>query len=178
MCKINLEWNIIKYGIITLFDLILSISGLVSVLTIYKLYETTLLFYFILYNIIVSIFNIFHFFKVFKDMMNHKIKDEPYVKLKLLLMIASFIWGITILEHADIILFYQHNYPRVYVSFINFFIMCSLAILDIIYKIIYYIYKKRHVKNVESDYQFLINIENEFKDDENEFKNNEHELNL
>ena len=56
--------------------------------------------------------------------------------------------------------------------------MCSLAILDIIYKIIYYIYKKRHVKNVESDYQFLINIENEFKDDENEFKNNEHELNL
>lgn len=166
MCKINLEWTILKYGIITLIDLILSISGLISVLTIYKLYEATLLFYFILYNIIVSIFNIFHFIRVFKDMLNEKIKDEPYIKIKLLLMIASFIWGVIILEHTNIIIFYQNNYPRVYVSFINFFIMSSLAILDIIYKIVYHICKKEKNNALESDYEFMIKLENEFKNDD------------
>lgn len=166
MCRIKLEWTILKYGIITLIDLILSISGLISVLTIYKLYETTLLFYFILYNIIVSIFNIFHFIRVFKDMLNEKIKDELYIKIKLLLMIASFIWGVIILEHTDIIIFYQNNYPRVYVSFINFFIMSSLAILDIIYKIVYYVFKKEKNSPLESDYEFMMKLENEFKNDE------------
>jgi hypothetical protein len=169
MCKINLEWGILKYGIITLIDLILSITGLISVLTIYKIYETTLLFYFLLYNVIVSIFGVFHFFRVFKDMLNDAIKDEAYIKIKLLLMIASFTWGIIILEHRDIILFYQNNYPAVYVSFINFFIVSSLAILDVGYKILHWIYQKSNSNSVEIDSKFLIKIESEFNNEEREF---------
>ncbi len=175
MCKINFEWMILKYSIITLIELILSISGLFSVLTIYKLYETTLLFYFLLYNIIISIFNTFHFFRVFKDMLNEKIKDEPYVKIKLLLMIASFVWGIIILEHREIIIFYQNNFPRVYVSFINFFIMSSLAILDTIYKIVYFFCNKESEQDKinKSDYEFMIKLHDEFKNDE--FKNDQYD---
>jgi len=168
MCKINLEWNIIKYGIATLIDLILSITGLISVLTIYKLYETTLLFYFLLYNIIVSIFNIFHFLRVFKDMLNEEIKDVSYVKIKLLLMIASFIWGAIILEHTEIILFYQNNYPGVYVTFINFFIMSSLSILDAIYKIIHFMCNKNNegYQVLETDSEFVEKLEKQFNNDE------------
>jgi hypothetical protein len=170
MCKINFDLDIIKHGIVTLINLILSISGLVSVLTIYKLYETTLLFYFLLYNIIVSIFSIFHFMRVCKDMLREEIKDGSYVKIKLLLMIASFIWGIIILEHSEIILFYQNNYPNVYVSFINFFIMSSLSILDTIYKITHYFYNKNKIinPNLDSDSQFLAKLEKDFMDDDTE----------
>ena len=179
MCKININWTIIKYFIITLIELILSISGIFSVLTIYKLYESTLLFYFLLYNIIVSIFAIFHFFKDVKDMLNNEINNTIYIQIKVLLMIASFIWGIIILEHREIILFYQNNYPRVYVSFINYFIMSSLAILNTGYKILYYICEKKKI--IKPDYSIINRINDEFGDEygdkfgdefEDEFENN------
>jgi hypothetical protein len=167
MCKINADWTIIKYFIITLIELVLSISGIFSVLTIYKLYESTLLFYFLLYNIIVSIFGIFHFFKGVKDILNDEVNDTVYVKIKVLLMITSFIWGVVILEHKEIILFYQNNYPRVYVSFINFFIMSSLAILDTGYKILYYICENK--KPTKADYSIIQRIDDELGEDyENE----------
>jgi hypothetical protein len=162
MCKININWTIFKYSIMTLIELVLSISGIFSVLTIYKLYESTLLFYFLLYNIIVSVFAILHFFKVLKDMLNEEISDIVYVKIKVLLMIASFIWGIVILEHKSIILFYQNNYPRVYVSFINYFIMSSLSILDIGYKILCHFCEKK--PNNRHDYSILAKIEEELDD--------------
>ena len=168
MCKININWSIIKYFIITLIELVLSISGIFSVLTIYKLYESTLLFYFLLYNIIVSIFGIFHFFKDIKDMLNNEINNTIYIQIKVLLMIASFVWGIIILEHKEIILFYQNNYPRVYVSFINYFIMSSLAILNTGYKILYYICEKKKI--IKLDYSIINKIDDEFKDEfEDEF---------
>lgn len=163
MCKININWTIFKYSIMTLIELVLSISGIFSVLTIYKLYESTLLFYFLLYNIIVSIFGIFHFFKVLKDMLNEEISDIVYVKIKVLLMIASFIWGIVILEHKIIVLFYQNNYPRVYVSFINYFIMSSLSILDIGYKILCHFCEKKTHKI--PDYSIISKIDEELEDD-------------
>jgi hypothetical protein len=163
MCKVNTDWTIIKYFIITLIELVLSISGIFSVLTIYKLYESTLLFYFLLYNIIVSIFGIFHFLKGVKDILNDEVNDTVYVKIKVLLMITSFIWGIVILEHREIILFYQNNYPRVYVSFINYFIMSSLAILDTGYKILYYICEIK--KPIKPDYSIIARIDDELGED-------------
>jgi hypothetical protein len=165
----KLNWNIVKHSIIVLIDLILTVSGLFSVLTIYKIYETTLLFYFLLYNIIISLFSLFHFFKVIKDMVKEKLKDVVYIKIKLFLMITSFIWGIIILEHKNIILYYQNNYPRVYISFINYFILSSLSILDVIYKILYHICKKNNNVN-QVDYDFMVKIDNEYKD---EYKDNE-----
>jgi hypothetical protein len=167
MCKIKTDVSIIKYCLITLINLILSISGFVSILTVYKLYETTLLFYFLLYNIVVSVFGIFHFLRVFKDMLNEELKDKTYVGIKLLLMIASFIWGTVILSHNEIIVFYQNNYPRVYVSFINFFIMSSLGILDMIYKITYYFHNREKIESnsLDSDSQFIAKLEEDFKDD-------------
>ena len=169
MCKININWTILKYSIMTLIELVLSISGIFTVLTIYKLYESTLLFYFLLYNIIVSVFAILHFFKVLKDMLNEEISDIVYVKIKVLLMIASFIWGIVILEHKSIVLFYQNNYPRVYVSFINYFIMSSLSILDIGYKILcHFCEKKPHNK---LDYSIIAKINEELDDGDDDFNN-------
>jgi hypothetical protein len=143
----------------TLIELILSITGIFSVLTIYKLYESTLLFYFLLYNVIVSIFGIGHFFKVLKDTLNEEINDVAYIKIKVILMIASFIWGIVILEHRSIILFYQNNYPRVYVNFINYFIMSSLSILDVGYKITVHFCEIK--KPPKPDYSIMAKINDE-----------------
>ena len=92
-------------------------------------------------------------------MLNEEINDVVYIKIKVLLMIASFIWGIVILEHKSIILFYQNNYPRVYVSFINYFIMSSLSILDIVYKIISYFCEIK--KKSKPDYSIMSKIEDE-----------------
>lgn len=171
MCKKNFDrsssvyWTILKYSIFTLIDLILSISGLIYVSTVYALYNSTLIFYFIIYNIIISLFNIFHFVKVFKDMLEEKLNDVTYVKIKVLLMITSFIWGIIILEHSEIILFYQQNYPKVYTNFINYFIVSSLSILDVIYKIINYLYLKNKKKQINSDYEFLLKINEDMMDE-------------
>jgi hypothetical protein len=96
-------------------------------------------------------------------MFNEKIKDEPYVKIKFILMIASFVWGIVILEQRNIIIFYQNNYPRVYVSFINFFIMCSLTILDVIYKVVCFFFAKEETNKLETDHEFMLKLENDFK---------------
>lgn len=165
MCKIKIDWLILKYGIFTLLDLILSISGLISILSVYALYSSTLIFYFMLYNIIISVFNMLHFIKVFRDMLNETLNDVIYVKIKILLMITSFIWGIVILQHSEIILFYQKNYPRVYVSFINYFLMSSLSILDTSYKICNYIYLKNiEEKKPNLDYEFIIKIDEEFSE--------------
>jgi hypothetical protein len=165
MCKIKFDWLIFKYCIFTLIELILSISGLISVLSVYALYNSTLIFYFMLYNIIISIFSIFHFIKVFRDMINEQLNDITYVKIKILMMVASFIWGIVILQHREIILFFQNNYPRVYVSFINYFIMSSLSILDIIYKIFSFINKKKAIHLINKDYEFLVKIDQDFAEE-------------
>lgn len=165
MCKIKFDWLILKYSIFTLIDLILSISGLISVLSVYTLYNNTLIFYFMLYNIIISIFNMLHFIKVFRDMLEERLNDIVYVKIKIVLMIASFIWGIIILQHKEIILFYQENHPKVYTSFINYFLMSSLSILDVIYKILNYIYLKNKEPKRNLDYEFIVKIDNEFADD-------------
>lgn len=165
MCKIKFDWLIFKYCIFTLIELILSISGLISILSVYALYDSTIIFYFMLYNIIVSIFSIFHFIKVFRDMMNEQLNDVTYVKIKVLMMVASFIWGIVILQHRDTILFFQNNYPRVYVSFINYFIMSSLSILNIFYKIMSYITKKTVTPEVNIDYEFIAKLDQDFADD-------------
>ncbi len=37
MCKIKFNWLILKYSIFTLIDLVLSISGLLSVLSVYAI---------------------------------------------------------------------------------------------------------------------------------------------
>jgi hypothetical protein len=113
-----------------------------------------------------------HFIKVFKDMLNESLNDVVYVKIKIILMLASFIWGIIILQHSEIILFYQENYPRVYVSFINYFLMSSLSILDVIYKILNYIYLKKQEPKVDPDYEFIVKIDNEFADELSEKLNN------
>lgn len=165
MCKKKFNWTILKYSIFTLIDLILSISGLISVLTVYALYNSTLIFYFMMYNIIISLFNMLHFVKVFKDMIEERFNDVIYVKIKVLLMIAGFIWGIIILQHSEIILFYQQNYPKVYTNFVNYFIMSSLSILDIIYKIINFMYLKNKKKPTNPDYEILLRINEEMKDE-------------
>lgn len=173
MCKISFDWLILKYSIFTLIDLILSISGLISILTVYALYNNILIFYFMLYNIIISIFSVLHFIKVFRDMINETLNDVIFVKIKILLMIASFIWGIIILQHKEIILFYQQNYPRVYVSFINFFLMSSLSILDTGYKIINYTYLKTKVNTKKSDYEVLVKIDEEFLEEKPQINHDE-----
>jgi hypothetical protein len=161
---------ILKYSIYTFIDLILSISGLISVLTVYTLYNNILIYYFMIYNIIVSLFNITHFIKVFKDLLEEKLNDVVFVKIKCILMIASFIWGIVILQHSEIILFYQKNFPSVYISFINYFIISSLTLLLIIYKIIHFLYTKRKERLPNQDYEFLLKIENDFVDENNLFQ--------
>jgi hypothetical protein len=166
MCK-KFNWTILKYSIFTLIDLVLSISGLISVLTVYALYRNTLIFYFMLYNIIISLFNMLHFIKVFKDILDDGLNDVIYVKIKVILMIASFIWGIIILQHSEIILFYQENYPKIYTSFVNYFIMSSISILDIVYKIINFIYLKNKKKSTNTDYEILLKINDELNDELN-----------
>lgn len=175
MCKIKFNWLILKYSIFTLIDLVLSISGLLSVLSVYALYNSTIIFYFMLYNIIISIFNMLHFLKVVRDMIQETLNDVVYVKIKILLMIASFIWGIIILQNKEIILFYQQNYPRVYVSFINYFFMSSLSILDTFYKILNYIYLKSNEKKPNLDYEFIVKIEQEYLEEQVQSIDNQNE---
>lgn len=140
MFGIKIHKILLKYGISILIEMVLAILGLVSVLTVYKLYKTTLLFYFILYNIIVSIFAICHFIKVFKDLMREEINDSVYVKMKLIFMIMSFIWGICILQYEGLMTWYHNNYPSAYATFISYFIFSGLHIINVIYKIISHYY--------------------------------------
>jgi hypothetical protein len=157
MFKIKIHKLLLKYGISVLVEMILSICGLVSVLSIYKLYKTTLLFYFILYNVIISAFAIFHFVRVFKDLMREEIDDVVYVKMKLIFMIMSFIWGVVILEHSNIMYWYHNNYPSAYASFISYFILSGLYILQTIYKISVYLYdlsQGRQTYTVINSYEY------------------------
>jgi hypothetical protein len=108
-----------------------------------------------------------HFIKVFKDILDDGLNDVIYVKIKVILMIASFIWGIIILQHSEIILFYQENYPKIYTSFVNYFIMSSISILDIVYKIINFIYLKNKKKSTNTDYEILLKINDELNDELN-----------
>ena len=142
-----MDWKILKYVVTVLIELAITIFGLYTVLTIYDLYQYSLIFYFLLYNIIGSIFSIVHFIKIFKDMINEELKDIVFVKCKTFLMIVGFIWGIVILEQHTIIKFYQNNFPRVYISFVNYFIMSSVSIVYTIYKILLYFYEKRRTVN-------------------------------
>jgi hypothetical protein len=154
---------ILKYAIYTLLDAILSISGLISIISIYTLYNSKLIFYFVLYNIIISIFDFIHFFKIFKDMINETLNDVAYVKIKTFLMTVSFIWGVIILQERNIIKFYQHNHPQVYINFIIYFIMSSLSILNIFYNILLYFHNK---KTQIINYDFVAQINKEFPDNE------------
>jgi len=140
MFGIKIHKILLKYGISTLIETILTICGLISILSIYKLYKTTVLFYFILYNIIVSLFAICHFVRVFKDLMREEINDTVYIKMKLIFMIMSFIWGVVILEHSSLINWYHNNYPSAYITFICYFIFSGLYIMEVIYKIASYLY--------------------------------------
>ena len=56
--------------------------ALISVLSVYVLYNSTIIFYFMMYSIIISIFNILHFLKVFRDMIYDTLNDVVYVKIK------------------------------------------------------------------------------------------------
>lgn len=159
------KWLVINYAIGCFIEVTLSVFGLLSIVTIYNLYKNTLLFYFLLYDIIVSLFSIFHFIKVYKDMLNEEIKDIVYVKLKTFLMMTSFIWGIVILQEQNTIIYFQDNYPQAYVSFINYFIFSSFFVLQTIYKILHFIYNKHIIakhNDIDSEQEFLIKIDKEF----------------
>jgi hypothetical protein len=101
-----------------------------------------------------------------KDLLNEEIKDIVYVKIKILLLIGSFIWGIFILEHKKTIIFYQNNHPSVYISFVNYFIFSSLSILDIIYKIMCYFHEKNNTQN--QDLLFIAHLDEEINSNHSE----------
>lgn len=172
MYEYKFNWLILKYTIYTLLDAILSISGLVSIISIYTLYNNTLIFYFVLYNIIISIFDLIHFIKIFKDMINETLNDVVYVKIKTFLMAISFIWGVFILQERNIILLYQHKHPQVYINFIMYFIMSSLSILNIFYKILLYLHNK---KKQNINYDIVSQINKEFPDEESLTQNTDNE---
>lgn len=100
-----------------------------------------------------------HFLKFIKDIINDIYNDVIFIKIKVFLMVISFIWSIVILENTKLINFYLDNFPKVYLSFINYFVLSSLSILHIIYKIIKYHYdmKKQNV----IDYTIISKIDEE-----------------
>lgn len=154
-----MNFNSIIKVIIIFFEIFASIISIYSLTTVYKLYKTTLLFYFLIYNVILSIFTIMHFLKFIKDIINDVYNDVIFIKIKVFLMVISFIWSIVILENTELINFYLDNFPKVYLSFINYFVLSSLSILHVIYKIIKYHYdmKKQNV----IDYTIISKIDEE-----------------
>ena len=150
-----------RYVFFVFFELVMCITGIISTLNSYKLYENPLLFYFLLYNISISIISVLHFMKLLYDLYYGVKNDVPFVKIKTLLLLSSFIWGMFILGNHELMNFYENNYSITYYGFINYFVVTCVNILIVICKIIYFIYEKN---NGKIDYSILYNIEDEFND--------------
>jgi len=153
-----LDSNLLKYTFGALIDFFLSVNATISIITSYKLYQTPIIFYFIIYNIIVSIFTIIHFIKICYDLLRDKKDDVPLVKLKVGFMFITFIWALFILTQNSILNYYETNYPIVFFNYISYFIFSAVAILGIVYKVIKYIFYR------PNEYTIINQIDNEFID--------------
>lgn len=154
-----LDRDLLKYTFCTLVDFFLSVNATISIFTSYKLYQTPIIFYFIIYNLIISIFTIVHFVKICYDLLRDKKDDVPLVKVKVGFMFMSFIWALFILTRKNILNYYETNYPKVFFNYICYFVFSAVAVLGVLYKVLIYVFSRKN------EYAIINQIDVEFGED-------------
>ena len=168
--------NHIAYTIYSLFEIIFSIFGVTGLVISTASYNRSgYMYFFVLFNTVISMVSIFVFFKFLYNLFLNKAQTNLYLKIKIFARFVSFIWGTYFATNVKILNLYKNKFPIIFIGFINYFIISCVLLTYALIKIGIFIYKKRHNK---TEYVVVQKVKLNIYEEYGHYYNEEYEENI